>query len=394
AAERLRAAMTESVRLRLQSEVPLGAFLSGGVDSAIVCALMRQASNSAVRTFTIGFGDALYDESAEAAATARHLGTEHATLRVEPQAVDILPKLAWHYDEPFADSSALPTWYLAEMTRRHVTVALSGDGGDELFLGYPRYRAVALGAAFDRLPKLLRKAIGSSLWQRLPAPANRRSRLHRAKKLLAALPLSPARRYLEWIAIFTETQRAELYTDDFLASLPDSDPAEFVIDAWRRAAAVARGAPAVAGLTDLITYLPGDLMTKVDLATMAHGLECRQPFLDHRVVELAVSMPAHYRFRRGRGKHILRAAFGDLLPASLFARRKRGFGVPLARWFREDLASFTKEILLDEQTTARGYLRRDAVTRLLEEHATGRAEHGDRLWALLMLELWMREWSS
>ena len=389
-ARQLRQLLTSSVELRMQSEVPLGAFLSGGIDSTIVVGLMQQLSDQPVRTFSIGFPVPEYDETRYARLAAERFGTRHEEFRVEPDAVDVLDKLVWHYDEPFADSSAVPTWYVSELTRGHVTVALSGDGGDELFAGYPRYRAVRLAARFDRLPGLLRRMLAGRYWQRLPASPRQKSVRRRLKRFLEVLGETPQRRYLDWIAIFNEARRGELYRDEFVASLPDADPLEFLT---RAQAESARRDPVTStSLTDLLTYLPCDLMTKVDVASMAHGLECRQPFLDHRLVELAARMPLVEKFRRGRGKRILLEAFGDLLPREIRRRGKMGFGVPLDRWFRGPLAGFAREVLSDRRTLDRGYFRPEATNRLLDDHLSGRFDHSYRLWALLVLELWQRRW--
>ena len=210
------------------------------------------------------------------------------------------------------------------------------------------------------------------------------------KRFSAALGRPIARRYLDWIGIFDEAARGALYSDEFVAALPDVDPAEFLLRAWRRAGA--RDPVTAASLADLTTYLPCDLMTKVDMASMAHGLECRSPFLDHRVVELAIAMPARFKQRWGRGKRVLRAAFGDLLPRSVRRRPKMGFGIPLESWLRNELRQFTRETLLDPVALGRGYFRPEAVTRLVEEHQSLRRNHGSRLWSLLVLELWHRQW--
>ena len=388
-AAQLRATLTAAVRDRLQSEVPLGAFLSGGIDSTIIVGLMRSLGVEPLRTFTIGFAAPEYDETRYARAAADKFQTIHAEFCVEPQAVEVLPRLVWHYDEPLADSSAIPTWHLAELTRRHVTVALSGDGGDELFLGYPRYTAAWLAAGIGRVPGLRRLA-GADFWQRLPASTRRDSLRRRWKRFAAALRLPAPRRYVEWISIFGEAQRAELYSDGFLQSLPDADPAAFVAGALARAAG--RAAPTAAALADLVTYLPCDLMAKVDTATMAHGLECRCPMLDHRVVELAARMPQRLKFRWGRGKRVLREAFADLLPPGIQCRGKMGFGVPLDHWFRNELRDFARDVLCDPRTQQRGLFRPAAVARLLDDHQANRADHSHRLWALLFLELWSRQW--
>ena len=389
-AEELRELLSSSVQMRLESDVPLGAFLSGGIDSTIVVGLMQKLSPEPVRTFSIGFPVPEYDETRYARLAADRFGTVHQEFRVDPDAVAVLPKLVWHYDEPFADNSAVPTWYLSQVTRQHVTVALTGDGGDELFAGYPRYQAAWLAGYFDRLPELVRRVLAGRFWQRLPASPRQKGIRRRFKRFVEVLNQPPLRRYLEWVAVFTEGRRAELYEDDFLASLPDVDPFDFL--AAEAARSTSRDPVTSLSLTDLTTYLPCDLMTKVDIASMAHGLETRPPFLDHRVVELAARMPLRHKFRLGRGKRILLEAFADLLPAEIRKRGKMGFGVPMDHWFRGPLANLTREVLLDPRTLGRGMFRPAAVQELVESHLSGRFDHSYRLWSLLVLELWQRRW--
>jgi asparagine synthase (glutamine-hydrolysing) len=395
-AARLRRQLTAAVEARLQSEVPLGAFLSGGVDSTIIVGLMRQLTAGPLRTFSIGFPVPEYDETSFARLAAERFETIHEEFRVEPKAMEVLPRLVWHFDEPFADSSALPTWYLAELTRRQVTVALSGDGGDELFAGYPRYRAVWLADVLDHWPAALRWLAVGSYWRWIPSSARQKSRLRQWKRFAEGIAYPPDRRYFEWISIFGEARRAWLYCEEHLARLPDADPLSFLSQALDRTRG--RDAVTVVSLADLVTYLPCDLMTKVDMASMAFGLECRQPFLDHRVVELAARMPVREKFRRPwehgarRGKQVLHEAFSDLLPPAIRRRGKMGFGVPLDHWFRNELRDFTQEVLFDRQTESRGYFRPEAVRQLFADHVSGRADHSQRLWSLLVLELWQREW--
>ncbi|MFO0902170.1 MAG: asparagine synthase (glutamine-hydrolyzing) [Pirellulales bacterium] len=391
AAQQLRDQLTTAVGLRMQADVPLGAFLSGGIDSSLVVALMQQQSTEKVKTFTIGFPIKEYDETRYARLVADHLGTDHHEFQVTPDGVDILPRLAWHYDEPFADSSAIPTWYVSQLTRQHVTVALTGDGGDELFAGYPRYKAVALGQWIDRVPGL-RSLLGASLWQKLPSDGRQRSLSRRWKRFAEAAALPPQRRYLEWISIFNETRRGQLYRDEFLQQLTDGDPFAFLADAWRRSAG--RDPVTSASLADLLTYMPCDLMTKVDIASMAHSLECRQPLLDPHVVEFAAALPLRLKFRRGRGKRLLRAAFGDLLPAEIWTRPKMGFGVPLDHWFRNQLRPLTHDALLAANARTHAWFRPEYLTQLVDEHESGRFDHAPRLWALVFLELWLREWAT
>lgn len=388
--EVLRTSLTAAVEKRLQSDVPLGAFLSGGVDSSVVVALMTKLSQAPVRTFSIGFPVAEFDETSYAREVSQHLGTIHQEFRVEPDAVEILPKLVWHYDEPFADSSAVPTYYVSKLTREQVTVALTGDGGDELFAGYPRYRAVEIGSWVDRLPRAAMKLMAGDFWQRLPSGSRQKSYLRRFKRLVGSLNLPAERRYLDWISIFNEDRRGELYDEAFIDRLPESDPFDFLSAAFARCHG--RDPVTATSLADLTTYLPCDLLTKVDIASMANSLECRQPFLDHRVVELAAAMPLKLKYRFGRGKRILKEVFGNLLPASIWRRKKMGFGVPLGHWFRNELKDFARDALLDSRALNRGYFRPEAVRSLVEDHQRGRYDHSYRLWALLVLELWHREW--
>jgi asparagine synthase (glutamine-hydrolysing) len=389
ACQQLRELLESSVAMRLQSEVPLGAFLSGGVDSSLIVAIAQQKTQQPMKTFSIGFPIKQYDETHYARRVAEHLKTEHHEFQVTPAGMEILPQLVWHYDEPFADSSAIPTWYVSQRTREHVTVALSGDGGDELFAGYPRYRAVALAASLDRMWPL-RSVFGARIWQSLPSSTRQKSSLRRFKRFCEVLGTPPVRRYLDWIGICKEAQRARLYTDEFLSTLPDDDPVGFLQRAYARCD---RRDPVTAfSLTDLTTYLPCDLMTKVDIASMAHSLECRQPFLDYRLVEFAASLPSHLKYRRGRGKRLLQAAFGHLLPKEIWTRKKMGFGVPLEDWFRHELKELTHDVLLGSTSGQRGYFRPEVVREMVEQHEAGTVNFCYPLWSLLVLELWLQRW--
>ena len=384
----IRELLSSAVQLRMQSDVPLGAFLSGGIDSSLIVALMQQHSTSPVKTFTIGFPMKDFDEREPAALVAKHLGTEHHLLEVTPQAAELLPSLAENYDEPFADSSAIPTWYVSQLTKQHVTVALSGDGGDELFAGYARYRAVKLAGTIDRLGPI-KSMLASKLWQLLPSSGRQKSRVRQWKRFTESLALPAARRYLDWISIFGETRRAALYHDDFLAQLA-RDPAEHLLAAWNRSKG--RDDVTAATLADLLTYLPGDLMTKVDIASMAHGLEVRAPFLDVRVVEFAASLPLRLKLRGRVTKYLLRQAFGSLLPAAIWKRKKMGFGVPLDSWFRKELKSLTHDLLTGSSTQIHAWIRPEAIELLLREHDNRTFDHSARIWALVSLELWCRRW--
>ncbi len=384
----LRETLTEAVRLRMRSDVPLGAFLSGGIDSTIITGLMQEQSDQSVHSFSIGFPVAKFDERTFARQAAEHLGTIHHEKVVEPSALSILPKLIWHYDEPLSDSSAIPMMYLSEMTREFVTVALSGDGADELFAGYDRYRAVQLAAVFDYLPRPVRSLFASRLWQRIPASVEQKSFRRRLKRFLDALGESPQRRYLNWINIFDQARRREVYSDSMLKQLGDADAASFLENAYTECPS--RDFVTQTTCADVLTYLPCDILAKVDIASMAYGLECRSPFLDHHVAELAARMPLKFKRKGKQGKQILLDTFGDLLPASIQNRPKMGFGVPLDSWFRNELRPLLFDVLLDRKSLDRGWFRPEAVRQLVDEHVTAKWDHSYRLWNLLILELWQQ----
>jgi len=391
AASRLDELLRDSIRLRLRSDVPLGAFLSGGVDSSLIVALAQQQLDTPLHTFSIGFNEADFDETHYARQVAGWVRTDHNEFKVTPHAVSVLDQLAWHYDEPFGDSSAIPTWYLCQRTREQVTVALSGDGGDELFAGYDRYRALWLSGWFNRLIPAA-PILGSRFVQSLPHSNRQRSFVRRLQRFGEALNQPVARQYMNWLQIFPERMRAELYRDDFVEQLPNEDPYEFFESAWRGVGD--RDLISRASLADLVTYLPCDLMTKVDIASMAHGLECRQPFLDFRLVEFAASLPASLKFRFGSGKRLLRKTFERLLPRQIWTRKKMGFGVPLGDWFKNELRDLTCERLLSNESRCHQFFRPDAIKVLVDQHMAGRVNHCYRLWNLLVFESWLRRWST
>jgi asparagine synthase (glutamine-hydrolysing) len=394
----LRRTLTKAVRLRMRSDVPLGAFLSGGIDSTIITGLMQSLSDRPVHTFSIGFPVKAFDERHYARDAAAHLWTSHHEYVVEPSALDILSKLVWHYDEPFGDSSAIPMMALCEVTRREVTVALSGDGGDELFCGYPRYHAVRLASRIDRLPAFVRRMCAWPVWQKIPASVEQRSLRRRFKRFVAALAQPPEERYLRWIGTFDADWRRRLYTDAFREQVagrignPSYDGLEsawFIKEAY--AACPDRDFITRTTCADLLTYLPCDILTKVDIASMAYSLEARSPFLDHHVVELAARMPLRLKLHGNQGKQVLIDTFRDLLPASIQTRGKMGFGVPIDHWFRDELRPLVRDTLLGETARERGWFNPAAVTRLVEEHESRQFDHAYRLWSLLVLEEWCRK---
>ena len=384
----LRGELTESVRLRMRSDVPIGAFLSGGIDSTIIAGLMQSRSEQPIHTFSIGFPVAKFDEREYAREAAQHLGTEHHEFVVEPSALDMLPQIIWQYDEPFGDSSAIPTMYLSKVTRQIVTVALSGDGGDELFGGYERYQAVRLAQKLDWLPRPLRNVFAWKLWQRIPTSTEQRAFGRRLKRFIAALGQSPELRYLRWIGIFDAELRRDLYTREFRESLGEFNSGDFILDAYSRAPG--RDLVTRTMAADVHSYLPCDILTKVDVASMTYSLETRSPFLDHHVAELAARMPLHLKQNDRRGKLILQETFSDLLPESIQKRGKMGFGVPIDHWFRKELQGLLRDTLQDDTARNRGILDPNTVDRLIDEHQSERWDHSYRLWNLVCLEQWCR----
>jgi len=388
AVDELRDLLREAVRLRLRSDVPLGAFLSGGIDSTIITGLMQREMSRPVESFSIGFDVARFDETSYAREAAKKLGTNHHEHIVSPSALESLPKLIWHYDEPFADSSAIPTMALCEVTSQAVKVALTGDGGDELFAGYDRYRAVRLGNKIDSLPGFLRSLIASSFWQKIPASVNQKTFLRKVKRFLGSASLEPRSRYLQWIAIFQKAQRDQLYTAKFRNSLQQFQADQWLPDVYQQFPN--RDIVTQTTAVDLVTYLPCDILNKVDIASMSVGLECRSPFLDHKIAEFTSQIPLSFKLKGKIGKRILRDAFCEFIPDSILTRPKMGFGVPVDHWFRNELKPMLHDILLSERALARGYFAPDAVRNLVDEHTSSRADHSYRLWAMLVLESWQR----
>lgn len=394
AAEQLLALLREATRIRLMSEVPLGAFLSGGIDSGAVVALMAQATSEPVKTFSIGFDEQSFNELPYARQVAERYATDHHEFTVTPDALAVLPELVWAYGEPFADSSALPTYYVARETRQRVTVALNGDGGDEAFAGYDRYLAHRLAEGYARLPAWLRGGLVASLARRLPEGTGRRDVLRRLKRfaLGVAVDASPERRSAQWIVLMDNEAKNGLYTPEFRARVADADS----LNLLDRIHASCDGPDTIDRMLsfDATQYLSDDLLVKVDIATMIHSLEGRSPFLDHHLAEFAARLPAGYKLRGRTTKYILKRALRDHLPTSILHRGKQGFGLPVGRWFRHELRPVAYDVLLDPHTLERGLFDGSAVRALLDEHVSGRVDHQQRIWALLMLELWFRTYAD
>jgi len=371
----------ESVRLRMISDVPLGTFLSGGLDSSAVVGMMRELTAEPVKTFTVRFHEKEYDESPYARQVAEIFQTEHQELTVTPDLVEILPKLVRHYSEPYADSSAIPFYYLSQTTRNHVKVALSGDGGDELFGGYTRY-------LFDEpqalLPTALRGAVRC-------LPVNVRV-IWRIRRFLEEKGFDLPAIYLQKIGVFNEEEKQLLLQPQFCKHGKCGSTLKWYEDIFHQFESVAFPEKLMAA--DIVSYLPDDLLVKADVASMACSLEVRSPFLDHELMEFAATLPAKLKFQNGAGKFLLKKYLQSKLPADIVNRRKAGFGLPIKTWFRGSLRPYLEETLLSRSAFSRNYFREGAVEKLIRNHASGWYDNTYKLYALLVLELWHREFRS
>ncbi|QCI63470.1 asparagine synthase (glutamine-hydrolyzing) [Phreatobacter stygius] len=378
--------LREATRLRMISDVPIGAFLSGGVDSSAVVAMMAMQSSRPIKTFTIGFNEAKYDERAYARMVAERYGTDHEEFVVEPHAMDVLDDLVYYYNEPFADSSAIPTFYVAQAARRQVTVVLNGDGGDEAFLGYARYKLCRqLQAIDDRMPLWMARGL-YGLARISPRGLDGLKIIRHARQVLSNRFQRPSHRYETFIAYFTHQSKQSLYSGAMRAHLAASrvDSLDEYFDA---APTLSWGAQ----WADLHTYLPDDLLVKVDIASMASSLESRSPFLDHDFLAWACTIPEQQRFAGGEPKSLLKGAMEPYLPREVLYRPKMGFGVPIDAWLRTEMRDFAYDMLTGGRASARGLFDMAQVRRLLDRHNAGE-NWATRIWALLMLELWYRVW--
>jgi asparagine synthase (glutamine-hydrolysing) len=386
AIEELNPLLERAVARRLVADVPVGALLSGGMDSSAVVALMRRKVSGALKTFSVGFREADYNELPYAREVAQRFGTDHDELIVGPHHADMLPRLVWHYNEPYADSSALPTFVLCGLARQSVTVALNGDGGDESFLGYKRYLAMQLTSALDRVPNAIRTVAARTITALPFLGATTTGR--RVQRMAGALALDRWDRYGRWTAYFDNDQKRALCTADFAAQTASTDS----LDRLRATleASTAHNAAEAAADADLQLYLPEDLLVKMDIASMAHSLELRSPLLDQEVVEFAARLPRRLKLRGLTSKFVLRRAMAHVLPKAVLHRPKMGFGVPIDRWLRHEWRDLAYDTLLSNRARGRGYFVPSEVRRYLDEHTSGRAQHQYRIWNLLMIELWHR----
>jgi asparagine synthase (glutamine-hydrolysing) len=386
AGERTVEILRDAVKVRLMSEVPLGAFLSGGIDSSAVVALMSQESSEPVKTFSIGFDEQDFSEIHHARRIAEHVGADHHEFIVRPDALEVLPTLVEHYGEPYADSSAVPTYYVAKETRKHVTVALNGDGGDESFAGYERYIAMGLTEKYRRVPSFLRESVIKETVNLIPTSPLKRSKVRSVQRMLNAVALPRVDRYTRWMSVFNEETKQPLYSDFFREQTRSANATGVLGEWFKRANGI--GILDAMLLTDQMTYLPNDLLVKVDIASMAVSLEARSPFLDQHVIEFAASLPQHLKLRGLTSKYLLKKVLRKFLPAENLNRGKMGFGVPVGHWFRGQMQPFLREVLLSEKASRRGLFKLETVKQLIELHTGGERDYSQQLWTLLMLELW------
>jgi asparagine synthase (glutamine-hydrolysing) len=379
----LRRLLTEAVRKRLISEVPLGAFLSGGVDSSGIVAVMSALTHTPVKTFSIGFDEARFNELPHARRIAARYGCEHHEFEVRASAMEVVPTLVRHYGEPYADSSAIPSFYLAKLTRQHVTVALNGDGGDEMFAGYGWHLAGRLAERWQQVPSPMRQVFEGAVRTLMPSSPDRKSRATRAARFLAGASRPRPHQYRAWLSVFSEDLKRELYRSP-LGPFPDRLACVFA------ATSDVDGVDAMLA-ADVAWYLPTDLLVKMDIATMANSLEARSPFLDKDLTEFAATLPSHFKLRGRESKYILKRALAEWVPAENMYRTKQGFAVPIAGWLRGELRDFVSDHLLGARFSARGLFDANVVRRLVTDHQHGRADYAHHLWTLLMLELWFRE---
>ncbi len=399
AVDLLEESLTDAVRLRLVTDVPLGAFLSGGIDSSTVVALMQAVSSRPVRTFSVGFREADYNEAPFAKKVANHLGTEHTELYITARdALELIPQIPEFWDEPFADSSQIPTLLISSLTRRHVTVALSGDGGDELFWGYPRYeKSLAVWSLIEKIPENLRPPINKMLdffpdmlLDILGLAAGPIMERYGAKGPLSRI----SRRIQELLNAHGYCQFYGWANSHILPFGQICKEHDDIAPAFYEISRCQGEERELMALLDIITYLPDDILTKVDRASMAVALEARVPILDHRVVEISFRLPGRFKHRNGTGKLILRHLLYRYLPKDLVDRPKMGFGIPLGDWIRGPLREWAEELLSPHRIRSQGYLRQETVSRIWEEHVTGKCNHQYTLWNILMFQAWLERWGA
>ncbi len=381
---RILSELEEATRIRMISDVPLGAFLSGGIDSSAVVAMMSKLSSEPIKTFSIGFEEEDFNELPHARIIAEKYSTDHKEFVVKHDLIGILPKIIWYYNEPYSDSSAFPSYYLAELTRKHVTVALNGDGGDENFAGYDRYAAEAVVKVYNLLKpadKLVKPLLGI-----IPKPVGTKKFLNRLNRVAFLAACKPEERYTNLLYTFNDSDKNKLLDNSFNCGLKESS--RIIKQEFSRCNSGNFLNKTM--YVDFKRYLPDDLLVKMDIATMAHSLEARCPFLDHKFVEFTATIPPNMKLKGFSKKFILKKALRQILPKEILSRRKTGFGVPLGKWFKGELKSFSEGILQSKRFISRGYFNQKEIDKILERHKSRKEDNGYKLWNLLCLELWHR----
>lgn len=384
--KRIISKLEESVKIRMISDVPLGAFLSGGIDSSAVVGLMSKHSHKPVKTFSIGFEDEKYNELKYAKIIADKFKTDHTEFIVKPDAIELLPILVKQYEEPYADSSALPTYYVSKLTRDYVTVALNGDGGDENFAGYERYSIQKFSLLYERL-----KIINSSIKLMIKSNKNQWQLSERISRFVDSMGLDYKKRFISYTSFFTNEQKNKLYKDEFTSNNNLTDTYELIAKSFVKSGAKDKMDQAL--YADFSNYLPEDLLVKVDIATMAVSLEGRSPFLDHEMLELTAQIPFNLKLKGlNNKKYILKKALKGFLPNEIMYRPKMGFSIPIDKWFKNDLNKYIRKTLLSDKTCIVRYFNKDYIGHLINSHQNTKLNYSNQLWALLTLEIWLQEY--
>ena len=379
----------DAVQMQLMSDVPLGAFLSGGIDSSSVVASMSRASSLPVKTFSIGFDDATYNELPYARAVAKRYGTDHTEEILDPDIVDLVERLVGHLDEPFGDFSIFPTYMVSEVARRNVKVVLSGDGGDELFGGYDTYVAQSMDRYYRNLPAGIRRNLLPGLMARVSPRPEKKGVINKTKRFIEGAALSPSLQHTRWMMFTSYEDRKNLYRPEISAALNGKSTAEIFEGHFNRKS---HWNPlAQQQYVDIKTYLVDDILTKVDRMSMAVSLEARVPLLDYRIVELAVNLPSRMKINRGETKYILKKAMSERLPHDVLYKPKQGFSIPLKHWLRGSLKPMMTDLLSPEKVRQRGYFNPECVNGWVEDHLNGVQNHSHRLWALMVFEIWNQQ---
>ena len=376
--------LEEAVRKRLISDVPLGAFLSGGLDSSIIVGLMSRIMDEPVKTFSIGFEEKCFDETEYARIVAEHFGTDHHEYIVKPDAIDILPKLVWYYDEPFADASAIPMYYITEIAKKKVTVVLTGDGGDESFAGYYRYRDYYLSKRYNMIPKVIRKIL-PKLVNTIPITKGRYNFVGYAKTFVNSFELPMEEKYLEYQSTFNNKMKESVYSYDFKRAIINNNLFKPFLDKCSSCSILSQ-----MQYVDIKTSLPEDMLVKVDRMASANAIETRAPLLDYKLMEFAATLNPNLKLKGLNGKYILKESVNELLPREIIKRKKAGFAVPIRDWFRSELKDMVEQVLLDRETIKRNYFNDNYIKKILDSHQKGTNDFSYHIWALLNLELWHR----